>query len=195
MSDYAPHQVIGIIRLRSVDFEREFGQHLCWRGAVREAQTTVEGRIVTFERQDQANPKPGYLLVLVGAWLGGFVGLLVAFWIIASMELSGFDLLGAALYAQLLAVPLGAVIGIGAALALFKRSAPVVTVLLSIPVWLVIFGALYGMVLIGSDLSRFIDSYSPAILFFIPPLVVPLVSRWMALAASRRRNNSTTSSV
>lgn len=150
---------------------------------------------MSFERQHQGNPKSGYLLALVGAWLGGFIGLLVAFWIIGSMELSGFDLLGAALYAQLLAIPLGVVVGIGAALALFKRSAPVLTALLSIPVWLVIFGALYGMVLIGSDLSRFIDSYTPAILFFIPPLVVPLVSRWMALAASRRTNKATTSSV
>jgi hypothetical protein len=147
---------------------------------------------VTFERQQQGNPKSGYVLALVGAWLGGFVGLLVAFWIISSRELSGFDVLGAALYAQLLAVPIGAIIGIGTALALFKRSAPVLTALLSIPVWLMIYGALYGIVLIGSDVSRFIDSYSPAILFFIPPLVVPLVSRWMALAGSRKTSNVTT---
>jgi hypothetical protein len=150
---------------------------------------------VTLERQYQGGSKSSYLLVLVGAWLGGLVVLLVAFLILSSIELSAIDSLGAGLYALLLAVPLGAVLGIGAALALFKRSAPVLTALISIPVWLMTFGALYGMVLIGSDLSRFIDSYSPAILFFIPPLVVPLVSRWVALAASRRTNKSTTSSI
>lgn len=152
---------------------------------------------MSFERQHRGTRKSGYLLALVGAWLGGFVGLYVAPWmLLSSTDLSGFNGLGAALfYGLLVGIPVGAAIGIGAALALFKRSAPFLTALLSIPVWAVTFGVLYGMVQVGADLSRFIDSYAPAILYFIPPLVVPLASRWMALAASRRRNNSTTSSV
>jgi hypothetical protein len=143
---------------------------------------------VTLERQHRANRKSSYLLALVGTILGGFVGYFVALWMVSTSDLTGFDYLGAALiYSQLVGIPLGAAIGIAAALALFKRSAPVLTALLSIPVWAVTFGALFVTVQVGADLSRFVDSYSPAILFFIPPLVVPLASRWAGLAVSRRR--------
>ena len=144
--------------------------------------------MVTFEPQQQGGPESGYVLALVGAWLGGLVGLLVAVGMISAAGLSALDRLGALVYILFFAVPIGAVIGAGTGLALFKRAAPVLTALFFIPVWLVVLGALYGIVLIGSDLSRSIDTYASAILFFVPPLIVPLISRRMALAASRRTN-------
>ena len=150
---------------------------------------------MTLERQQEGDLKSGYVLALVGAWLGGVVGLLVAVGMISAAGLSALDRLGALVYILFLAVPIGAVIGIGIALALFKRTAPVLTAIFSIPVWLVVLGALYGIVLIGSDLSRFIDTYASAILFFVPPLLVPLISRRMGLAASNKMNNSTNSKV
>ena len=144
---------------------------------------------MTVDRQRHAKPKSGYLLALSGAWVGGFVGLFLVARMISTADLSsGPELIGAVVYGQMAAIPIGTVIGIAVALALFKRAAPVLTAVLSIPVTLVVWAAWYGVWVMTSELSRFIDSMGYAGFLFIPPLTVPLISRWIALSFHRKRS-------
>jgi hypothetical protein len=76
--------------------------------------------------------------------------------------------------------PIGIALGIWAALAIFKREAPVLTGLISLAVTAVAFVAVWG-------LPRVVDTMDYGWLFFIPQFIVPFASHWVALSILRRQ--------
>jgi hypothetical protein len=117
--------------------------------------------------------KSGYGVSLLGGIVGPFVfGPVVAAVMVAAGM--GMEIL---VYGPVVAGPIGIALGIWAALALFKREAPVLTGLISLAVTAVAFVAVWG-------LSRVVDYGWP---FIIPQFIVPIASRWIALSVRRRQ--------
>jgi len=132
---------------------------------------------------EQQTARKGYWLAFAGAIIGAFVvvsgfatifslmGLLGAF-----DQFDGMDLWGVVIYGQFLAIPIGCAIGITAALAIGQREAPILTGVMSIPVTVVVFFAVWG-------LTRIVDTMDFGWLIIIPPFIIPFLARWAALWA------------
>jgi hypothetical protein len=129
------------------------------------------------------HPKNGYWLAFVGAIAGAFVGLsgfgflFVVVGLLTSYRLplgSGDVALGLALWGQILAVTIGAAVGIAGALAIGKRPVPILTGLLSIPATFIVFVGVYA-------LGQVIDTMDYGWLLIVPPFTVPFLARLTAL--------------
>jgi hypothetical protein len=130
----------------------------------------------------QPTARPGYWLAFLGAVVGYLLVSAVFLVVVVVGGMSGMldPSLGVIFYGLFAAALVGIGVGIAGALAIAKKRAAVLTGLLSIPVMVAAWAAVWGV-------SQLIDTMDFGWLLIIPPFVVPFASRWLALAISSRR--------
>jgi hypothetical protein len=129
---------------------------------------------------DGPKARPGYLIAIIGAIVGGYVVANAYGIVVMATGLFGLDA-SLYIYGHYAALMVGMGLGMAGLLAAFRKKSPVFTAIVSIPITIVFLLLVWGV-------SFILDNYIVSLnIHLFAPFIVPFVSRWAALAIRRGR--------